>query len=202
MFGGVAHLCAIASVYASLNELIINGENMRNASIAFSILFGTVAAAHGQSVSIADGSSFHRAVVGQKYGVLEGDPATVDNGGVLCVFVQNTDDEPDGIDSITVYNGAGEMVVPDGWLVWPPVMDDSNGQMSTVTIKGVEAPLAEGDAVSVVVHSINGARDSIFIPALETPAVRLANAIPSQDGETLFLYLRNDTGDAFPVSAQ
>jgi hypothetical protein len=196
VFGGVAHLCAIASVYASLNEFIINGENMRNASIAFSILFGTVAAAHGQSVSIADGSSFHRAVVGQKYGVLEGDPATVDNGGVLYVFVQNADDEPDGIDSITVYNGVGEMVVPDGWLVWPPVMDDSNGQMSTVTIKGVEAPLAEGEAVSVVVHSINGARDSIFIPALETPAVRLANAIPSQDGETLFLYLRND-GDEY-----
>jgi hypothetical protein len=160
------------------------------------LLLAAFSSASAQSVSILDGSSFHRAVVGQKYGVLEGDPATVDNGGVLYVFVQNMDGEPDGIDSITLYNGVGEMVVPDGWLVWPPVMDDSNGQMSTVTIKGVEAPLAEGEAVSVVVHSINGARDSIFIPALETPAVRLANAIPSQDGETLFLYLRND-GDEY-----
>lgn len=144
-----------------------------------------------QSVSILDGSCFHRAVVGQEYGVLE-ETSTPDLGGVLYVFVRNDDAAPDGIDSITVYNGAGEMVVPDGWLVWPPVMDDSNGQMSTVTIKGVDAPLAEGEAVSVVVHSANGAKDSIHIAELVTPTLRIANAIPSQDGETLFLYLRND----------
>lgn len=147
--------------------------------------------ASAQSVSILEGSCFHRAVVGQEYGVLE-DTSTPDEGGLLYVFVQNTDDEQDGVDSITVYDGAGEVVIPDGWLVWPPVMDADNGNMCTVTIKGIGSPLAEGDAVSVVVHSSNGARDSIHITELTTPKLRIANAIPSQDGETLFLYLRND----------
>jgi len=155
------------------------------------LLLAAASTASAQSVSILEGSCFHRAVVGQEYGILE-DTSTPDEGGLLYVFVRNTDGEPDGIDSITVYNGAGETVVPDGWLVWPPVMDDSNGNISTVTIKGIGAPLQEGSAVNVVVHSTNGASDSIFIPALATPGLRLANAIPSQDGETLFLYLRND----------
>lgn len=158
------------------------------------LLLAAVSTASAQSVSILDGSSFHRAVVGQKYGVLE-DTNSPDEGGLLYVFVRNMDGEPDGIDSITVYDGAGEMVVPDGWLVWPPIMDEANGNMSTLTIKGIGSPLAEGDAVSVVVHSTNGASDSIHIAELVTPTLRIANAIPSQDGETLFLYLRND-GDA------
>lgn len=165
---------------------------MRTSSIVLFLLLSAAVSASSQSVSVLDGTCFHRAVVGSDYGVLESDPATVDNGGVLYVFVQNTSPSPDGIDSITVYDGAGEMVIPDGWLVWPPVMDDANANMSTVTIKGIGSPLAEGEAVSVVVHSTNGARDSIFIPALETPRLRLANAIPSQDRESLFLYLRND----------
>jgi hypothetical protein len=155
------------------------------------LLLAAASTASAQSVSILDGSCFHRAVVGQEYGVLE-DTSTPDEGGLLYVFVRNTDGEPDGIDSITVYNGAGEMVIPDGWLVWPPMMDEAISLVSTVTIKGIGSPFAEGDAVSVVVHSIYGAKDSIFIPALETPGLRLANAIPSQDMETLFLYLRND----------
>ncbi len=165
---------------------------MRTSSTVLFLLLSAAVSASAQSVSVLDGTCFHRAVVGPDYGVLESDPATIDNGGVLYVFVQNTGAAPDGIDSITVYNGAGEMVIPDGWLVWPPVMDVANANMSTVTIKGIGSPLAEGEAVSVVVHSTNGARDSIFIPALETPGLRLANVIPSQDGETLFLYLRND----------
>lgn len=155
------------------------------------LLLAASANASAQSVSILEGSCFHRAVVGQDYGVLE-DTGTPDEGGVLYVFVQNTGAAPDGIDSITVYDGAGEIVLPDGWLVWPPVMNVANGDMCTVTIKGIGAPLAEGSAVSVVVHTANGARDSIFIPALETPGLRLANAIPSQDRGSLFLYLRND----------
>ncbi len=172
---------------------------MRTCSAVLFLLLSAAVSASAQSVSILEGSCFHRAVVGQTFGVLESDPATLDNGGVLYVFVQNTGAAPDGIDSITVYNGAGEMVIPDGWLVWPPVMDDANANMSTVTIKGIGSPLAEGDAVSVVVHSTNGAKDSIFIPALETPRLRLANAIPSQDGETLFLYLRNDGNEEVSV---
>jgi hypothetical protein len=165
---------------------------MRTSSTVLFLLLSAAVSASAQSVSVLDGTCFHRAVVGPDYGVLESDPATTDNGGVLYVFVQNTGPAPDGIDSITVYDGAGEMAVADGWLVWPPVMDDANANMSTVTIKGISSPLAEGEAVSVVVHSTNGVRDSIFIPALETPGLRLANAIPSQDRESLFLYLRND----------
>jgi hypothetical protein len=46
--------------------------------------------------------------------------------------------------------------------------------------------------VSVVVHTTNGASDSIHIAELVTPKLRLANAIPSQDGQTLFVYFRND----------
>ncbi len=164
---------------------------MRKLSVLVLLVFGASALANAQSISILEGSSFHKAVVGQEYGVLE-ETATPDLGGVLYVFIQNNDIAADGIDSITVYNGGDETAVPDGWLVWPPVMDASNGNISTVTIKGIAAPLAEGEAVSVVVHSTNGARGSIHIAELVTPKLRLANAIPSQDGQTLFLYFRND----------
>ena len=167
---------------------------MRKLSVLILLVFGASALAHAQSISILEGSSFHKAVVGQEYGVLE-ETATPDLGGVLYVFVQNNDIVADGIDSITVYSEAGEVSIPDGWLVWPPMMNEANGNISTVTIKGIGTPLTEGEAVSVVVHTTNGASDSIFIPTLETPGLRIANAIPSQDWESLFLYLRNDGED-------
>jgi len=156
------------------------------------LLLAAASTASAQSVSILEGSSFHRAVVGQQYGVLESNPATADNGGVLYVFVANGGPQDDAVTTVTVYDGDGAQLQPDGWLVWPPVMNVANGDMCTVTIKGIGAPLAEGSAVSVVVHTANGASDSIHIAELFTPKLRIANAIPAQDGETLFLYLRND----------
>lgn len=160
-------------------------------TLSILVFVGAMTSAAAQSVSILEGTCFHHAVVGQKYGVLE-DVATPDVGGVLYLFIQNNNIVSDGIDSITVYSEAGEVSIPDGWLVWPPVMNEANGNISTITIKGIGAPLAEGEAVSVVVHSANGASDSIHIAQLVTPKLRLANAIPSQDGQTLFLYFRND----------
>jgi hypothetical protein len=76
---------------------------MRKLSVLILLVFGASALAHAQSISILEGSSFHKAVVGQEYGVLE-ETATPDLGGVLYVFIQNNDIVADGIDSITVYS--------------------------------------------------------------------------------------------------
>lgn len=144
-----------------------------------------------QSISIRNDYSFHAFQVGPEFGVLE-DVSDQDEGGILYLFVDNLAPVEDSILDITIKDSADNVIEPTGWYPWPGVMNTANGNFTGITIKGSEIPLKEGSYVKVIVSSVNGAMDSLEVFGLSTPRLRFGNIVPSQDGASTYLYVRNE----------
>lgn len=143
------------------------------------------------SIRIGDAISFHRATLGQRFGVLE--DAETDTGGVLTFFVHNQSVATDAITRVQFIAG-GTVHTPLGYRVWPPAMAGlgQGTSVTAITVKSTDYPFREGDALSLEVWSQNGGYDRWTTTVNVTPEIRLANVIPDRDGALLYLYLRND----------
>lgn len=143
-------------------------------------------------IQIRPHTSFHRATFGLTYGVLEG--GTIDNGGLLTVFVQNTGTSADSIADIKVSKGGiNATTLYTAW--WP--LELTPGSTTSIWIKGLASPFAENDTILIEITSTNGfSAQQSFIN--KTPGLRIANYMPEKDLSGLWLYLRND--EQTPVS--
>ncbi|MBL4706459.1 MAG: hypothetical protein JKY54_18165 [Flavobacteriales bacterium] len=162
-------------------------KNIISLLILMACSYGSLA----QQISIRGDFSFHEFRLGQEYGVLE-DVTTDDLGGVLYLFVDNLALSSDSVVDVVLKDASDSVSTPYAWYSWPGVMNSTNGKFTGITIKGIEAPMTPGDYCKVIVSTVNGAVDSVEIAALHTPELRLANIVPSQDGGSVFLYLRNN----------
>ena len=158
-------------------------------SFALIIVYGAAAQIH-----IRHDHAFHGFVLGPQFGVLE-DVASVDEGGVLYLFVENHAAVEDSIVNITLKDSADNVYAPYGWYAWPSTMNAANNNFTGITIKGDTLPLRPGSYVKVIVETDNGEKDSIEVNGLKTPALRIGNLVPSQDLTSLYVYLRNE-GDS------
>jgi hypothetical protein len=143
-----------------------------------------------QNIEITSQTTFHDATWGA-YGALE-DVSVTDNGGILYVFVKNNSTQPDSVIDFKITQGIINASL-DGWRVWPPEMSaaGSGNNISTITAKSIQSPVAENNQITIEVWTKNGgyATQNFFCA---TPKIRLANVMPSQDMQTLYVYLRND----------
>ena len=153
-----------------------------------------------QSLQLLPGSTFHDAVWDSEFGQLE-DVSSPDLGGQLYLFLQNPSTQDVGIDSVHVQNFAGENQVFDGWYNWPENIAASNGNISSLLIKGINAPLSEGSDARVMVFTSDGNSSSFDFTDLATPSLRIANYVPSFDRNALWLYLRNDGATAVQLES-
>lgn len=158
--------------------------------IALYFLMLAAFAASAQNIQITGETTFHRAVTGS-YAIGENVSVT-DNGGILYVFVQNNSVLPDSVVDFKITQGSVTAVL-DGWRVWPPVMSGAGAgnNISTITAKSIQAPVAETNQVTIEVWTKNGGYASQHY-TVSTPKIRLANVLPSQDMNVLYVYLRND----------
>lgn len=161
---------------------------MRNAFLAIVLCFFS-ASLWGQSIQLVPGTTFHDAVWGSEFGDLE-DTSSPDEGGLLYLMVRNTTSAPLSIANVDVHDLQGTPQTFDGWYAWPDTI--APGRMTTISVKAINAPLAEGADARIVVTTSDNATHTYDLNDLTTPDLRLANAIPSQDRNTLWLYLRND----------
>ncbi len=114
----------------------------------------------------------------------------IDNGGNLYVFVKNTGTEPDRISDVRI-NGSSANYT---WYRFFPEELGSAGSptsFATVIVKGTDAPLAEGESITIEVYSENGGYDGQS-RTLSSPDLRIGNAIASQDMTMLNIFVRND----------
>ena len=113
-----------------------------------------------------------------------------DNGGVVYCFVRNTGAAPDGVAELLLNGKApGEWPKLSWWRVWPESL--APGETGCLTLKATGVPLAKGAGAELAVVMDSGARASVSF-ACDTPALRLANALPAPEPGALLLYLRND----------
>lgn len=154
--------------------------------------------AEAQSVEIIPQTTFHTAVWGSEYGALE--DISHDDGGVLYVFVKNTGNQPDSVVDFRVSQNNTTATL-EGWRVWPYEMSaaGAGNNVATITAKSIVSPLAENNAVTIEVWTANGgyASQNYFV---QTPKLRLANVIPSQDMQTLYVYVRNNDVNSFNLT--
>lgn len=120
-----------------------------------------------------------------------------DVGGTMFVFVRNNDTQPRILTNVTLNGTAMDTHVSNGtlqfWRYWPDVIQP--GQITCITAKAGDSPLAPGDSVTVGVTSSSGASDS-DTATLRHPLIRIGSIIPSQDMKTVYIYMVNrDTVD-------
>lgn len=152
-----------------------------------------------QGISLLSGSTFHDASWDNDFGALE-DASTPDNGGQMYLLLRNITSGNLVIDSVQVQDLNGTAQVFDGWFNWPDTMTAANGNLTTLLVKGINAPLAEGSDVKIVVYA-NGEAHPFDFYDLATPSLRICNAIPSNDGNALWLYVRNDGASSITLDS-
>lgn len=166
---------------------------MKIFALAFSIVFTNLCL--GQTVQLKSYSSFHPSYYDAEFGALE--DVSEDEGGILYLFVENAS-VWDSIVNVELIGLDGSSYTPYGWHSIPRSLESSEGNFCGLTIKGTENPLVLDAFCKVVIETANGELDSIEINTLKTPELKIANLIPSQSHDTLFIYVRND-GDS-PVT--
>ena len=153
----------------------------------------------GQNLELLSGSTFHDASWDSEFGDLE-DTGSPDEGGQLYLILKNTLGSDLAIDSVFVQNLNGENQEFDGWYNWPDTMTSANGNLTTLFVKAINAPLAEGEDCRILVYA-GGTAHTYDFNDLETPALRLANYVPNYDRNALWLYLRNDGNAAVTLDS-
>lgn len=162
------------------------------------VLFLFSIATFAQTIEIKPYHSFHPSQLGMEYGALE--DGSIDEGGILYVYVNNLG-LPDSIIDIVLKDSDGDYSSPYGWHSIPGRMDPEHGNYCGLTIKGMEAPLSEGETVTVIITTENDAVDSMTVESLKKPDLQIANLIPSQDHATLKIYVRNDGESAVTLNS-
>ena len=120
-----------------------------------------------------------------------------DNGGVVYCFLRNTGASPDRVAELLVNGLApGEWPKLSWWRVWPESL--APGGTGCLTLKATGDPFAKGSTAELALVMDSGAQAAVSFPC-ETPALRLANALPAPEPGTLLLYLRNDGETAAEV---
>ena len=158
---------------------------------ATALLFLWQTALYAQSISIINQTSYHKATYGATYGSME--TGTVDNGGLITLFVRNSGSVPDSIQEIKVSKGGAYDTLH--YAMWWP-LEMQPGGTSSVWLKGVNSPFSEGDTLLIEVTTSGGHyAQQTFVN--RTPGLRIANIMPEHDMSALWVYLRNDeTTDA------
>jgi|GEM_PF-1545418 len=167
---------------------------MKHRIVLIPLLFltGPTVSTAQSGVELLLGTCYHKAVVGPQFGTLESTSAP-DNGGLLYIFVENTGSDPDTVISVSATTGSGADVPIDAWRAWPRAVQpiSTGNNVSSITIKSIDAGFAEGGIVNISIGFSSGATIQTT-HQLSTPDLRLANAIPTQELDTLLVYFRND----------
>ncbi|MCC5878048.1 MAG: PPC domain-containing protein [Candidatus Sumerlaeia bacterium] len=142
--------------------------------------------------------------------ILSYDGDRPDEGGALFVQVRNTGTEVQDLtsESMTVNGNPITDVMlegpgigdndPNGWVrVWPESI--APGEVATWTVKTFGGTIAEGNTISTIeVSSDSNDTASISNVNLDTPTLRLAHVVPSQNYGEIWVYIRNE--DAAPLT--
>ncbi|MCS6933982.1 MAG: T9SS type A sorting domain-containing protein [Chitinophagales bacterium] len=139
-----------------------------------------------QPVSITGHTSFHQSVVGNEFGALESTNIP-DQGGFVTYFIQNQQSQPDTITQVK-FSAGGNFYQPH-YYFYPVTLQPNS--YTALLAKMISYPFREGDTLTVELTTAKG-YTATQTHILRTPALRLANIIPSQDRKTLYVYLRND----------
>ncbi|MCC5875480.1 MAG: hypothetical protein JJU11_04595 [Candidatus Sumerlaeia bacterium] len=164
----------------------------------------------GAMVQMANADLAIENVTFHETSILSYDGDRPDEGGALFVHVRNTGTEVQSLtsESMTVNGQPITSVMlegpgigsndPNGWVrVWPESI--APGEVATWTVKTFGGTIAEGNTLSTVqVSSDGGATASISNVTLDTPPLRLAHVVPSQDYREIWVYIRNE--DAVPLT--
>lgn len=158
--------------------------------ITLILLVSAAVTVYGQ-MAIQPQTCFHKNYVGPDYGDLEEDPDLVDNGGYLYVFVKNEGTTPDRVTNVKIRQGSTYVATADyQWTVWP--LTTTPNAISTITLKGYDNPIAEGDTLTIEVELGSGTTITQPQYLCRTPSLRLANVMPNQAMNELLIYVRND----------
>lgn len=131
-----------------------------------------------------------------------------DNGGGLFVQVRNTGAVPLGLTAenlqingtpITTIMTQGPGAPTPGWVrVWPESI--APGEAATWVVKTFGGTVTEGAVLaSIQATADGGATATVSNVTLVTPKLRLAHVVPSHDGLTTWVFLRNDDTTAITV---
>ena len=121
-----------------------------------------------------------------------------DHGGTLFAFVRNASAQPVEIQRAKL-NGQDVSGIASlrWWRAWPKRIDP--GQVTTVTLKAVDAPLAAGRDVILELEGTQGTTLRTRI-ALATPKLRLGYAACTPGRTGLRVFLRNEAPDPVEVT--
>jgi hypothetical protein len=114
------------------------------------------------------------------------------NGGMLVVFVKNTDTQPQTITSVKLNGTELDTLVGNGtleyWRTWPLTIQP--GDIAHIQMFANGSPLNAGQTATVYVETNLGNSDQDSV-VLSAPRIRLGNCFLSQDRQTFYLYIRN-----------
>jgi hypothetical protein len=112
-----------------------------------------------------------------------------DRGGTLFAFVRNISSRVIDLNEVRVDGRS----VPDGpllwWRAWPTQIGP--GEVSTVTVKATDLPLAEGNRAQLEIRGNGGAAAPAQVECA-TPAARIGHVACDLDAGLLKVFLRND----------
>ncbi len=169
-------------------------------SLFFVCIMFEMAKAFAQQVQFVDEYSFLKASWGQEFGNLE-DTNNPDLGGLISLFLRNSDpNSTDKVVQVRAFSGSQEIEI-DGWRCWPEEIPSTStvNNVSFLNIKGIVAGLGENSSVDIEVTLESG---SILTKTIEnvTPKVKLANIMPNQQMNKLYIYFRNDGTQNFSLN--
>lgn len=143
----------------------------------------------GFSQEITEEYGYRSSKVGQEFGELEStsDP---DEGGYLTFFVRNNTQEVIYVQNVLANNGT---LNSEGFQVWPKAI--LPGKVSWIILKSLEEGMGSGNSVNVSVSFSNNVTISRDFLCNDSH-IRIANVIPSQNNDTLFIYFRMDAGSS------
>lgn len=152
---------------------------------------------------VVDQASYQKA-----YYITSGGPQAeggdTDNGGAVFIFIRNTGTATENV----WFDCAGQIKCNGSWAYqisgyrwarcWPESI--APGKSAVVVVKGISAPLAEGNNNHWEIWSQQGSYTDIWYTNTVLPVV-VGNVVPSQDRQTLYLFLRNN-GDPWQTINQ
>lgn len=132
----------------------------------------------------------------------------VDNGGGLFIQVRNTGATVEELTSenvlingtpVTTVMTEGPSSPTPGWVrVWPETI--APGEVTTWVIKSFGGTLTEGATLSSIeVSSDGGSTATATAVTLDTPPLRIAHIVPSEDFREIWVFLRNEDASAIAV---
>ncbi len=140
---------------------------------------------------------FHKAFTNESYD----DSGDEDNGGIAYVYIKNNDGTARSISQVLLNGTDLDTLAGNGTIEWwmnlPQTIEA--GQMGAIYIKGYDAPIADGQNITVAVQSSSGTWDS-DTTTLSHPKLRLGSVIPGRDFKSVYLFLRNLDNASYTIN--